>query len=90
MRNETVVENWVNGKIGHSLTMQTDGKSIFSYEMKIGQTLINGEKQGLNVQKPFFYSQTTSKHVGIVKRCADNMVNPVSIKRGYSLWYLFP
>ena len=71
-------------------SMQTDGKSIFSYEMKIGQTLINGEKQGLNVQKPFFYSQTTSKHVGIVKRCADNMVNPVSIKKGYSLWYLFP
>jgi hypothetical protein len=90
MTNQEVTQNWINGKIGESLHMSTDGKSIFSYQMKIGQTLTNGEKQGLNVQKPFFYSKTTSKHVGIVKRYADNMVNPVSIKRGYSLWYLFP
>jgi hypothetical protein len=94
MTNQEVTQNWINGKIGESLHMSTDGKSVFSYEMKIGQTLINGEKQGLNVQKPFFYSQTTSKHVGLVKRYADKMVNPVSIdKKGFVLsypWYVFP
>jgi len=94
MTNESVVKCWIDGKIGQSWTMETDGKSLFSYCMKIGQTLINGEKQGLNVQKPFFYSQTTSKHVGLVKRYADKMVNPVCIDRkGFVLsypWFVFP
>jgi len=90
MTNDKVTSNWYCGKKGKSGTMETDGNSLFSYQMKIGQTLTNGEKQGLNVQKPFFYSQTTSHHVGLVKRYADEMVNPVSIRRGYSLWFLFP
>ena len=97
MTNQEVTQNWINGKIGESLHMSTDGKSIFSYQMKIGETHIIKEggfltkkKIGLNVQSPFFYSKTTSKHVGLVKRYADAMINPVSIKKGYSLWYLFP
>jgi hypothetical protein len=97
MTNESVVENWYNGISGKSLNMDTDGKSLFSYEMKIGETHIVKEagfltkkKVGLNVQSPFFYSQTTSHHVGLVKRYADEMIDPVSIKKGYSLWYLFP
>ena len=94
MTNQEVTQNWINGKFGESLHMSTDGISIFSYQMKIGQTLTNGEKQGLNVQKPFFYSRTTSNHVGLVKRYADNMVNPVGIdKKGFVLsypWYVFP
>ena len=101
MKNESVVESWVNGQIGQSLNMSTDGKSLFSYRMKIGETHIIKEagfltkkKIGLNVQKPFFYSQTTSKHVGLVKRYADKMIDPVSIDRkGFVLsylWYVFP
>ena len=90
MTNEKVIENWKQGKQGKSLHMETDGKSLFSYEMKIGQTLVNGEKQGLNVQRPYFYSQTTSKHVGIVRRYAHKMINPKIIHNGYYTWYLFP
>ena len=95
MTNESVVKYWIDGKIGHSLNMDTDGNSLFSYQMKIGQTLTNGEKQGLNVQKPFFYSQTTSKHVGLVKRYADKMIEPKRITYaindfGSGFWYLFP
>ena len=92
MKNETVVENWINGKIGESLHMSTDGKSIFSYSMKIGQTLSNGFKQVLNVQKPYFYSMTTSKHVGIAKGYCSRIVNPVPIHSYLygGAWYVFP
>ena len=94
MTNEKVAEQWMKGNHGKSLHMATDGLSLFSYEMKIGQTLVNGEKQGLNVQSPYFYSQTTSKHVGLVRCYADKMVNPVSIdKKGFVMsypWYVFP
>ena len=90
MTNEKVTEQWTKGKRGESLHMTTDGFSLFSYEMKIGQTLTNGQKQGLNVQSPFFYSQTTSKHVGIVRRHANKMIDPKIIKNGWNVWYLFP
>ena len=90
MTNQKVVENWKLGKLGKSLHMSTDGNSLFSYEMKIGQTLTSGQKQGLNAQRPFFYSRTTSKHVGIVRRYADKMIDPKIIKNGWYIWYLFP
>ena len=97
MTNEQVVKAWINNQTGKSLHMSTDGKSLFSYEMKIGETVYesNGlwsanKKHGLNVQKPYFYSQTTSKHVGLVKRYADKMIDPVTVKNGWSNWYLFP
>ena len=90
MTNQKVIENWTQGKQGKSLHMKTDGKSLFSYNMKIGETLTNGKKYGLNVQSPFFYSMTTSGHVGIVRYYADKMVDPKIIKNGYYTWYLFP
>ena len=90
MTNEKVVESWTQGKQGKSLHMETNGKSLFSYQMKVGQTLVNGEKQGLNVQSPYFYSRTTSHHVGIVRRYAHKMINPKIIHNGYYTWYLFP
>ena len=107
MTNEQVIEKWKQGKQGKSLHMSTDGKSLFSYEMKIGETWkIDASKQGrnirdimkhqlhqkigLNVQTPFFYSQTTSKHVGIVRRYAHKMIDPKIIHNGWYIWYLFP
>ena len=100
MTNEQVVKSWINNQTGKSLHMTTDGKSLYSYNMKIGETrtgrVFNGgcweheKKYGLNVQKPFFYSQTTSTHVGIVKRYADIMIEPVTVRNGWSVWYLFP
>jgi hypothetical protein len=86
MTNNKVCEAWIEGKKAKSNTMRTDGISLFSYQMKIGQTLTNGLKQ------PYFYSMTTSKHVGIAKSYCSRIVNPVPIHSylyGGS-WYVFP
>jgi len=76
MNNQNVVKNWLQGKKGKSQNMDTDGLSLFSYNMKIGQTLtiekndVYSEikiKQVLDVTAPNFYSQTTSTHVNLAK-----------------------
>ena len=54
MTNNKVCEAWIEGKKAKSNTMSTDGISLFSYSMKIGQTLTNGFKQVLNVQSLIF------------------------------------
>jgi hypothetical protein len=92
MTNDKVCKAWIEGKKAKSNSMKTDGISLFSYQMKIGQTLTNGLKQVLNVQKPYFYSMTTSKHVGIAKSYCSRIVNPVPI-HSYTFgghWYVFP
>ena len=86
MTNKQVVEAWIRGEFAKSTNMESTGGELYSYQMKIGKTMSNGEKQVLNVQSPYFYSQTTSKHVGIAKKYADKVVKPV---RG-SGWYVFP
>ena len=92
MGNNKVCKAWIEGKKAKSNSMSTDGLSLFSYSMKIGQTLTNGLKQVLNVQKPYFYSMTTSRHVGIAKSYCSRIVNPVPI-HSYIFgghWYVFP
>ena len=92
MTNEQVVKAWIRGEYAQSNNMRSDGGSLFSYEMKIGQTMSNGEKQVLNVQSPYFYSQTTSQHVGLAKQYADKVVKPVPV-HSYMYgggWYVFP
>ena len=92
MSNNKVCKAWIEGKYAKSNNMESLGGSLFSYKMKIGQTLSNGLKQVLNVQKPYFYSRTTSKHVGIAKSYCSRIVNPVPIHSylygGH--WYVFP
>ena len=92
MTNSQVCKAWVEGKYAKSNNMESVGGSLFSYKMKIGQTLINGKKEVLNVRKPFFYSMTTSKHVEIALQYCFNIVKPVPIH--FNLhgghWYVFP
>ena len=92
MSNDKVVRAWIEGKKAKSNSMSTDGISLFSYKMKIGQTLNFGIKEVLNVQKPFFYSMTTSNHVGIAKSYCSRIVNPVPIHSYFygGKWYVFP
>ena len=45
MSNNKVCRAWIEGKKAKSNSMQTDGISLFSYSMKIGQTLSNGKKK---------------------------------------------
>jgi len=89
MTNNNVCLQWSLGEKGNSNNMSTDGDNIYSYNMKIGETQ-EGKKVALDVQSPNFYSNTTSQHVGLVKRYADHTLQPVRIKNGYSYWYVFP
>jgi hypothetical protein len=41
MTNEKVIRNWINNRKGKSLNMSTDGKSLFSYRIKIAFTYSN-------------------------------------------------
>ena len=92
MTNKQVAKAWSKGEKAHSNNMNSDGLSLYSYKMKIGQTMSNGEKQVLDVQSPYFYSQTTSQHVGIAKQYADKIVKPVPIHSYFygGGWYVFP
>ena len=91
MTNKQVVKAWIRGEYAQSNNMRSMGGSLYSYEMKIGQTMSNGEKQVLNVQSPYFYSQTTSQHVGLAKQYADKVVKPVPVHSHFGGgWYVFP
>ena len=91
MTNKQVVKAWIRGEYAQSNNMRSLGGSLYSYEMKIGQTMSNGEKQVLNVQSPYFYSQTTSQHVGLAKQYADKVVKPVPVHSHFGGgWYVFP
>ena len=73
MRNGQVVAAWLRGVIAGTANLTTDGKDIYSYQLKIGETR-NGEKVAFDYTSGGlreYYSQTTSKHVGMIKRCAD-------------------
>lgn len=91
MTNKQVVKAWMRGEYAQSNNMRSVGGSLFSYEMKIGQTMSNGEKQVLNVQSPYFYSQTTSQHVGLAKQYAEKVIKPVPVHSHFGgTWYVFP
>ena len=73
MRNGQVIAAWLRGDIAGSANLTTNGKDIYSYQLKIGETR-NGEKVAFDYTSGGlreYYSQTTSKHVGMIKRCAD-------------------
>ena len=77
MVNEQVISNWKHDKPArnHKGTLRTDGKSLWSYELLIGNTC---SETGLKVASNYtargkrgYYSQTTSCHVGLAIRVAD-------------------
>ena len=70
--NSIVAVNWALNKPARSHTgnFYTDGKSIYSYELQIGDTTTDGKK----VVKDYtargshgFQTQTTSCHVGLLR-----------------------
>ena len=44
MRNEQVVRNWVAGKPAKAGNLRTDGVSLWSYALMIGDTMLSGKK----------------------------------------------
>ncbi len=80
MTNQQVVERWTARRRGYAAHLQTDGNTLWSYKLKIGEW-----RDGLPVVfnytahddiNPFghrvpplgFVSMTTSRHVGFARR----------------------
>ncbi len=94
MNNKQVAKNWSIGRKGKSSNgnYHTDGSNLYSYNMLIGRTLPNGDKQVLNVRGKDSYSQTTSKHVGLAHSSvrAGDSVAPIITRSVFSSWREFP
>ena len=77
--NTEVIQAWVNGQQANSHTknLSTDGTKLFSYALCIGDTYA-GEKIAVNYTASVgeYRSQTTSQHVGLAKRQADQVMHP--------------
>ena len=64
MRNEQVVRNWVAGKPAKAGNLRTDGVSLWSYALMIGDTMLSGKK----VVHDYSISQTTTRHINMAKK----------------------
>ena len=82
MKNIAIVESWKNGREAQSANFSTDGQRIYSYGTLLGITANDGKKIGLNVRGEYKLSRTTSAHVGLIAKVADEMVNPVKDDNG--------
>ena len=72
-RNSDVVKAWVAGKPAKAGNLRTDGVSLWSYRLQIGDTALSGKKLVHDYTangSHGFRSQTTSCHVGLAKRFA--------------------
>eukprot|EP01050_Picozoa_sp_SAG11_P003085 SAG11_NODE_167_length_13647_cov_7.705049_8_plen_121_part_00 len=75
--NNRVIYSWMNNKPWHSLSMRTDGKSIYSFNWKIGET----DEKNTKLLKDYtakglgYYSHTTSHHVNLARPYADVVVS---------------
>ena len=73
MTNEQVIEAWLNGNAAKAGNLSTDGTSLYSYAVEIGDTVPSGKKVVYDYTSGGSYgwvSQTTSRHVGLAKRFA--------------------
>jgi len=77
MRNDTVVSLFSRGQRGRAGTLRTDGRSLWSYDLKIAEKTLGGVVVA-DFTSPGgqFVSQTTSTHVNLAKRVADTVMLP--------------
>ena len=77
IRNDSVVRAFAAGRAARSGRLRTDGRSLWSYDLKIAERTLAGVVVG-NFTSPGgeFHSQTTSSHVGLAKRIADTIMLP--------------
>ena len=79
--NRNVASRWAKGQNArnHNNVFRTDGDSLFSYNLKIGFTTLEGRKVLLDytARTGNFRSMTTSgKHISPARQFADEVVNP--------------
>ena len=71
--NPQVIQSFLNGRPSRGGTLSSDGKSLFSYGLKIAEwvsclgIVVYDYTSGGNAYR----SQTTSQHVGLIKREVD-------------------
>ena len=77
MRNQDVIRSFAWGKRAATPNLQTDGRSLWSYNLKIAQRTPEGVVVG-DFTSPGggFHSMTTSKHVGMAQREAHTIMLP--------------
>ena len=77
MRNQDVIRSFAWGKRAAAGNLQTDGRSLWSYNLKIAQLTPDGVVVG-DFTSPGggFHSVTTSKHVALAKREAHTIMLP--------------
>ena len=80
MKNSHIVNAWLNSDTGykgimHTKHLSTDGDNLFSYGLRIGET-IEGNKvvYDYTAKSGHFYSQTTSQHVGLAKQSSSTYI----------------
>jgi hypothetical protein len=85
MRNQDVIRSFAWGKRAAAGNLQTDGRSLWSYNLKIAQRTPEGVVVGdFTAPGGGFYSVTTSKHVGMAKREAHTIMLPELFNDLYS------
>ena len=85
MRNQDVIRSFAWGKRAAAAHLQTDGRSLWSYDLKIAQRTPEGIVVGdFTAPGGDFHSMTTSKHVGMAKREAHTIMLPELFNDLYS------
>lgn len=71
IRNADVVKAWTRGEVCRAPNLRTDGISLWSYRLQIGDTLC-GKKVVYDYTSGGlgFVSMTTSKHIGLAMSVA--------------------
>ena len=73
LSNAQVAQRWKENRAGRSGNMKTDGKDIWSYQHRIGETWPDGTKIAYSCR----YSQTTAQH----SWAAKSVVPPAQVWR---------
>ena len=75
--NSRVIYSWMNSKSWYSYSMRTDGLSIYSYNLKIGETDEDNNKvlKDYTAKGLGYFSQTTSHQVNLARPHADVVVS---------------
>ena len=67
--NEQVINSFLYGRPAHAGNLRTDGTTLYSYNLKIGEWTSSGViVYDFTATGGDFRSMTTSQHVGLIKR----------------------
>ena len=82
MRNSQVVQRWASNMCGGGGNLNSNGPRLWSYSEVIGFTSPSGTKIVIDytAKTGEYMSQTTSCHVNLAKRHADEVMHPATYR----------